>query len=104
MLRWPLPSSETFAVEFVLRSTSPVPQLAAQPRAVVLGALVVGPAGVRRRTLTAEEKASLKVVVQPAGGGGTVVADALCAVASSAAAGASAAISTTAARRVTLPV
>ena len=31
MLRWPLPSSETFAVEFVLRSTSPVPQLAAQP-------------------------------------------------------------------------
>ena len=31
MLRWPLPSSETLAVEFVLLSTSPVPQLAAQP-------------------------------------------------------------------------
>ena len=31
MFRWPLPSRDTFAVEFVLLSTSPVPQLAAQP-------------------------------------------------------------------------
>jgi hypothetical protein len=29
--RWPLPSSATFAVELVLDSTSPVPQLAVQP-------------------------------------------------------------------------
>ena len=31
MFRWPLPSSATFAVEEVLDSTSPVPQLAVQP-------------------------------------------------------------------------
>ena len=31
MFRWPLPSSATFVVEFVLLSTSPVPQLAVHP-------------------------------------------------------------------------
>src|SRR5580698_5015490 len=73
MFRWPLPSSDTLAVELV--SVSPVPQFPVQP----VPEYWVPMSSVQLESTpdpAAPEKLSLNAVVQPDGGDGTVVADA----------------------------